>query len=227
MSYDPRTIAFMAEILYPPIQLATDVLQGIHNKLFQQPEIAYQNFQVAPDGVHLTNLPESPGATSAVTFLPDRFVIREELRATTLEDFVTRMVNVTGISLQELGIEASVGQQFVVRSLVTPRHVTDSREFMTQRMLGGPVENWQKLGRPMDSLGVRFTFPQHEDQSELFNVRIETWNQDPRSIWIENVGTFTPPVPAAEVPSLSAHMSSTYRFVTGPVCDFVSSFDTP
>ena len=227
MSYDPRTIAFMAEILYPPVQLQTDVLQGIHNRLFQQPEISYQNFQVAPDGVHLTNLPESPGANSSVTFLPDRLVIREELRATTLEDYATRLVNVTSVALTEIGIQASVGQQFVVRSLVTPRHVKDSREFLSQRMIAASPEAWQKLGRPMDSLGLRFTFPQHDGQNELYNVRIETWNQDPRSVWIETVGTFTNPIPVGEAPELSPLMSSTYRFLTGPVCDFIQEFDTP
>lgn len=227
MSYDPRTIAFMAEILYQPVQLATDVLQGIHNRLFQQPELSYQNFQVAPDGVHLTNLPTAPGANSSVTFLPDRLVVREELRGTTPEDFATRMVNVAGISLQEIGIPASVGQQFIIRSLVTPRHVKDSREFLSQRMLAGSPDAWQQLGRPIDSLGLRFTFPQHEGNHELYNVRIETWNQDPRSIWIENVGTFTSPISVDAVPELSTLMTSTYRFLTGPVCDFIQEYDTP
>ncbi len=227
MSYDPRTIAYMAEILYQPVQLATDVLQSIHNRLFQQPELSYQNFQVAADGVHLTNIPDSPGANSSVSFLPDRLVIREELRSTTLEDFATRMVNVVGISLGELNIPQSVGQQFIVRSLVTPRHVRDSREFLSQRMLSGTMQTWEKLGRPMDSLGLRFTFPQHEDQHELYNTRIETWNQDPRSIWIENVGTFTRPIPVESAPELSTLMTSTYRFLTGPVCSFIQEYDTP
>ncbi len=225
MSYDPRTIAFLAEVLFPPVQLATDVVQGIHNTLFQKPELSYQSFQVAQDGIHLTNLPDNPGAVSSVTFLPDRLIIREELRGTTLEDFATRLVNVAGISLETLHIPVSVAQQFVIRSLVTPRYITDSREFLSQRLMGGSMDTWNKLGRPFDSLGIRYTFPQHEDRQELFNVRVETWNQDPRSIWIENVGSFTQALQAADVPQMSTLLTKTYRFLTGPVCDFIHDFD--
>ena len=65
MSYDPRSIAFTAELLYPPHQLRADLVQSIHNTLYRQPAIGYQNFQVAPDGIHLTNLPQAPGQISS------------------------------------------------------------------------------------------------------------------------------------------------------------------
>ena len=227
MSYDPRTIAFLAEILYPPVQIAPDSVQGIHNTLFRQPELGYQSFQVADDGIHLTNMPETPGSVSSVTFLPDRLILREELRATTVDDFATRLVNVAGVSLKALEIPVTVAQQFVVRSLVTPRHVTDSREFLSQRLMAGSGDHWEKFGRPFDSLGFRYTFPQHDDRPELYNLRIETWNQDPRSVWIENVGSFTQPIPAGEMPQLSTHLASTYQFLTGPVCSFIAEFDRP
>ena len=226
MSYDPRTIAFLAEVLFPPVKLAPKVVQGIHNSLFQKPELSYQNFQVAQDGIHLTNLPGAPGAVSSVTFLPDRLVVREELRATTLEDFATRLVNVAGISLKQLEIPVSVAQQFVVRSLVTPRHVKDSRNLLSQRLIAGSTDTWRKLDRPLDSIGLRLTFPQHGENRELFNVRIESWNQDTRSLWIENVGSFTRPIRPEEVPQLSTSLNSTYDFLAGPVCDFIEQFDT-
>ena len=91
------------------MQLAADKVQDIHNALYHQSEVSYQNFQVAPDGIHLTNVPEQPGAVSSASFGPDRLVLREELRATTLEDFATRVVNVTSQSLQTLGIADVTG----------------------------------------------------------------------------------------------------------------------
>ena len=80
MSYDPRTIAFAAEVLYPPQQLRADLAQAVHNTLYRQPGRGYQNFQVAQDGIHLTNLPQAPGQVSSATFHWDRLVLREELR---------------------------------------------------------------------------------------------------------------------------------------------------
>ncbi|MHC4516017.1 MAG: hypothetical protein ACYTGW_08295 [Planctomycetota bacterium] len=225
MSYDPRTIAFLAEVLFEPIELASDTVQGIHNTLYRRPEISYQNFQVAQDGIHLTNLPEVPGSVSTATFLPDRLVLREELRGVTVEDFAARLVNVASISFEALQIHASHAQQFVIRSLITPRHVPDSREFLSHRMMAASGPHLHKLGRPIESLGVRYTFPQHDDQKEVFNVRIETWNQDPRSIWLENVGQFSQPMTTENIPALSDHLFSTYRFLIGPVCEFLADFD--
>ncbi len=226
MSYDPRTIAFLAEIIYPPMELRADAVQTIHNSLFKQTELGYQNFQVAPDGIHLSNLPQKPGSVSMATFAPDRLIIREELRATTVEDFATRVVNVASVSFQTLGVQASLAQQFVVRSLITPRHVQDSREFLLQRVIAAPQPSWDAMGRPMQRVGLSFTFPATETEDQLYNVRIETWNQDPRSVWIENVGSFTKPVPSERTPDLSNLLFSTYKFVTGPLSRFLQQFDT-
>ncbi len=93
MSYDPRSIAFCAEVIYPPQHVRADLVQNIHNSLYQQPQVGYQNFQVAADGIHLSNLPQAPGQVSVATFTGDRLIIREELRGASIEDFATRVVN--------------------------------------------------------------------------------------------------------------------------------------
>ncbi len=227
MSYDPRTIAFMAEVLFPPIELKAPAVQEIHNALFKQPEISYQNFQIGPDGIHLTNTAQTPGAVSAASFAPDRLVIREELRATTVEDFATRLVNVGSIAFRTLGVQASVAQQFVVRSLISPRHTENSTEFIVGRMIGAPDEAWAQFGRPMQRAGLSFTFPQTGEHPQVYNIRIETWTQDPRSLWIENVGSFTGQVAAERLPDLSNLMFSTYKFATSQAMAFIGHFDRP
>jgi hypothetical protein len=227
MSYDPRTIAYMAELVFPPMELKLQQVQTIHNSLFSRPEIAYQNFQLAPDGVHLSNTPQSPGSVSAVTYRADRMIVREELRGITVEEFATRLVNVAKLSFQTLGIPSTVAQQFVVRSLVTPRHVADSREFMARRVIGAADEAWAAFGRPMQGVGLQLTFPRTENKPEVFNVKIETWNQDPRSLWIENVGLFTQPTPSANLADLTGCLYTTYKFITGPVSRFLNGFDRP
>jgi hypothetical protein len=227
MTYDPRTIAFLAFVQYQPINLAAEAVQGIHNTLFQRPEISYHNFQVAQDGIHLSNLPNAPGAVSSVVFQPHQMVVSEELRSTTLEDFATRLVNVVGISMRHLRIPAAISYQFVIRSLVTPRHVKDSREFLSQRLIAGGNETLQGFGRPLGSMGLRFSFPPHEDHVGMFNVQIEPWMQDPRSVWIENHGQFTDRIAADDLPQITTALTRTYRFLTGQVCEFIQGFDIP
>lgn len=227
MAYDPRSIAFLAELLYPPQQLRADLVQSVHNALYRQPTIGYQNFQVAPDGIHLSNLPQGPGQVSSASFTWDRLVLREELRGTTVEDFATRVVNVASIAFQTLGVPATVAQQFVVRSLVSPRHCRDGREFLSQRLMAPAGAAWPAFGRPTQSIGVRFVFPPTESQRETFHVRIETWPQDPRALWLENTGSFAGPITTGEAPQLAGLLDSTYRYLAGPVCEFLTTLDTP
>jgi hypothetical protein len=227
MTYDPRSIAFAAEILYPPQQLRADLVQSVHNALYRQPAIGYQNFQVAPDGIHLTNLPMQPGQISQATFAWDRLVLREELRGTTVEDFATRLVNVTTIAFQTLGITTSLAQQFVVRALIAPRHHRDGREFLSRKLVAPGADAWQVFGRPLQALGVRLVFPPHAGGREAYHVRVETWPQDARSLWLENTGSHAAPLAAADAPQLAEMLFATYRYLSGPVCDFLAALDTP
>lgn len=227
MSYDPRTIAFCAEILHPPQQLRADLVQSVHNTLYRQPVLSYQNFQVAPDGIHLSNPPQAPGQISTASFTWDRVVLREELRGTSVEDFATRVVNVVTTTYQTLGLTLSLAQQFVVRSLIPPRQFRDGREFLAQRLFAPGADAWERLGRKPQALGARFVFPATEQGQETYQVRIETWPQDPRSVWLENTGSFPTPIGIADAPRLANHLYSTYRFLTGPVGEFLSALDTP
>jgi hypothetical protein len=226
MSYDPRTIAFVAEILFPPMQLRADQVQGVHNSLFRQPALGYQSFQVAADGIHLTNLPQTPGQVSSASFQPDRLVLREELRGATVEDFATRVVNVTKAAFAALSIGASLAQQFCVRSLIAPKHLRDGREFLSRKVLAD-ADALAAFARPLQSLGLRLMLPPTETQRAGHQVRIETWPQDPRSLWLEVTGTFAGALSANEIPQVADHLYATYGFLTGPVADYIARHDQP
>jgi hypothetical protein len=227
MDYDPRTIAFAAEILHPPQQLRAELVQSVHNALWRQPAVGYQNFQIAPDGIQLSNLPQTPGQVSSATFTWDRLVLREELRGTTPEDFAARVTHVVTAAYGALGIATSLAQQFIVRSLVAPRHYRDGREFLSRRLVAPGAEAWQSFDRPMHSLGVRFVLPPAPGGVETYHVRIESWPQDQRSIWLENTGSFPTPTAVTDVARLGQQLDATYRYLCGPVCAFLATLDTP
>ena len=227
MSYDPRTIAYQAEFLHAPREITTNSVQEVHSTLFGTPELSYQNFQVAPNGVHISNPVSSPGAVSSVTFAGDRIVFREELGGITVEDFATRVVNVTRIAYEKLGIPASLAQQIMIRSLITPESC-DGARFMMERLMRATSQDWEVFGRPVHSAGLRLTFTDPGNgQQQLFNVRVEPWLQDTRSLWLENAGSFAQPTTTDNLPILGEHVFSTYRFLTGPLSSFLSGFDHP
>jgi hypothetical protein len=235
VSYEPRTIAFLAEIIHQPRQPAPPKLQAVHNRLFQQPEIAYQNFQVAADGVHLTNPATRPGEVSSASFLADRLVLREEFRPGTVEDFATRVVNVASIGFAETEVATCLARQFVVRSLVSPRSSNDSRTFVAERLLAGGASALQAFGRPLQTVGLRFAFPPSPPRDGesanaaqgSFHVRVEPWVQEPRSLWLEVAGSYTQPTSTSALPSLSDGIWATYHFLTGPVLEWLARVDEP
>jgi hypothetical protein len=227
MSYEPRTIAFGAEVIHQPISLRPEVIQSIHNSLYQNRDHGYQNFQVAADGIHLSNPAQAPGSVSMVTFLPDRIILREEFRPCTVEEFAARLVSVTSISYRTLQVPMTLAQQFWTRSLVNTHHVRDSREFVANRMLEGGQSSLGCFRRPLFTLGLRYTFPQSEGNSQIVNLRIEPWPQDPRSLWLEVIGQLTHPTTVDNLPELSSGLYSTYKFLTGPTFDYIGQFDKP
>jgi len=226
MSYDPRTIAFVGELLFPPMQLRADFVQSVHNSLFRQQGLGYQSFQIAADGIHLTNLAQGPGQVSSASFLPDRLVVREELRGTTVEDFATRLVNVANTAFAALAIPISLAQQITVRSLVTPKQGRDGREFLARRVLA-VGDALAGFARPLQALGLRLAFPPTDEQRAAHQVRIETWPMDQRSLWLEVTSTYAGAIPTAQLPQVADHLYTTYGFLTGPVGTFLAAHDNP
>ena len=227
MSYDPRTIAFGAEIIHQPIALRPETVQSVHNALYGQAELSYQNFQVAADGIHLSNPAQTPGCMSLVSFLPDRIIIREEFRPCTVEEFATRLVNITSLSYRTLNVPVTLAQQFWTRSLVNTQHVKDSRDFVNDRLLAGGAASVDRFGRPLQMAQVTYTFPQTENDRGIFNLKIAPWLQDTRSLWLEVNGQYAQPVTVENLPQLSDCLYSTYRFLTGPAFDYLGQFDKP
>jgi hypothetical protein len=226
VSYPIRSIAFLSEILHPPVELQAKTIQELHGELFEDASFSYQNFNLAPEGIHLANQPEQPGQVSSVSFLPDRIQFREELRGLTMEEFGGKVKEIVRRAAARLCFPLVTAQQFVVRSLLNPRHHPDSRAFLAQTLCRLPEPQLAQLQRPMGLFGLKLVFPQTPDGDDsLFAVRVESYSQDPRSIFVENVGTFTHcPIPG-ELQRLGENLEKTYHFLADRVTAFLESFD--
>ncbi len=74
MSYQPRTIAYLAEVMHPPLAPDPRAIQRLHNEFFQENDPTYTSFHVSDSGPTLSNPASRPGAVSSVSFLQDRTV---------------------------------------------------------------------------------------------------------------------------------------------------------
>ncbi len=217
----------MIEVLHPPMELKAASVQEIHNELYKTQEFAYQNFTVGPEGITLANPSETQGAVSMANFLPDRVQVREELTGTHIDDFVRRLERLLKTSIEKLGLPILVARQCVVRSLITPRHYGDSREFLGTAICGLRGEHLQDYQRPVGLFGLKLIFPAAEGHNDVHTLRLESFNQDPRNVFIEDVATFTQPVMPDGLEQVGEDMRRTYDFVKTRALAFLGRFDAP
>lgn len=234
--YDTRTIAFICELMHPPAQPDTGAVQRVHNSFFQDGNPPYTSFAITPMGPVLTNPSTRPGAVSQAVFLPDRYQFREELGALTCEDFSARVRQVSEAVSAQTGLKNFSGQQVTIRSLVNPRHYKDSRELLRKGLfqLQEPIPHFEY---DPAIWGVRMVFPPHEQQGDAAEfdedrptanaLRIESYAQDTRSLFLENQGSFGQIAAQDGLDILEKNILSAYEFLTERGLGFVASFDQP
>jgi hypothetical protein len=224
MHYTPRTIAFLAELLHPPMVADPAPIQRIHNLLFQSSRPDYASFTVGPEGAVLSNPPNAPGAVSSATFLGDRVQFREESTGLSLEDFTERMVRIVQLIIQEKQPQIFTGLAITVRTLVNPKQFVDSRSFIKSGVCG--FSNQQmNFGREPQLFGLRLVFPPTPEEPQAFALRIESFANDARSVFIENQGTFGPSMIQNASEDIAAKIQATYSFLTERSLGFLAQFD--
>ncbi|GJM20780.1 MAG: hypothetical protein DHS20C15_06950 [Planctomycetota bacterium] len=229
MTFGLRSLAFVAELIHPPVQHEAANLQRLHGQLFGDAGSSYRDFRVVQGGCQLSNatggLPGSP--VSLVNVLADRVQVREEQTGVSREDFEARLVGFATKALEQLSMNMFMVQQFAVRAVLNPHANEDSRAFLLNHVMGldddqlGGFENTPNLA------GLRLSFPPSADHQGVFNARLESFSQDNRSVFLENVGTFGRPVTLNGdlADQLTTRFGATYDFLQNRLVDFVDRFD--
>ena len=225
MNYAPRTIACLSELIHPPSQPDPAVVQRIHNELFQSSEPTYKSFAVTPTGAVLSNPVSRPGAVSAASFLVDRIQFREELSSLTVEEFATRVRRITERFVDLAGLQVFTAQQVTIHTLVNPRHFQDARAFLHGGMFGFERET-EDFGRGLQLLGLRMVFPPSEGQPNAHALRVESYNDDVRSLFIENQASFPPILSARGLEVVEENVEAAYAFLVERALSFIGRFDS-
>lgn len=224
MTYPTRTIALLCELLHPPVPPDPRPIQRLHNEMFEGGQPAYAGFQVSPLGPVLSNPVATPGGVSQVAFLGDRLQFREERGSLTHETFATQVREIAERAAPLRNVPVYSGQQVVLRSLVNPRTTADTRAFLQNRMFGFGTE-LDTLGREPQLVGLRLGFGPESGENNAFGLRIESYNPDPRSLYIEVQGSFGPAVASQGLEEVERNVLSTYDFLVDRILPFLGHFD--
>jgi hypothetical protein len=221
-AYPTRTIAYICELFHPPQPPATEVIQKLHNRYFEEGTPPYSSFAVTPAGPILSNPGTQPGALSQVAFLTDRMQFREELGAMTAEEFGERVRVVASDAAHERQIEGFIGQQVTIRTLVNPRKYDSACKYMRDGLLGfgDMVQTFE--GEPQ-IYGLRMVFQPNQACRNM--LRIENYVQDPRTLFLENQSSFGPLRTADQANLLEENVTDAYGFLVDKAASFVQAFD--
>lgn len=227
MSHALRSIAFGAELIHPPVQHDPRTLQALHAELFGDAECAYRDFKLLAGGAMLSNafggLPGTP--VSSLTLLPDRIQVREEQTGAGSDDFERRIEGIARTALSNLPMAVLLVQQYVVRAVVNPDSTDDARAFMLRDVFGFDEQVLAPLVETPTLAGLRLAFPPRAADAGIFNVRLESFSQDNRSLFLETIGTFSRPVQKGDVEPVGERFGATYAFLEDRLLGFVHRFD--
>ncbi len=224
----PRTVAANCEILHAPHEIDPRAVQRVHNQLFESGDPDYHGFAITPLGAVLSNAGGSVGQVSSAAFLIDRLQFREEHSSLTIEDFASRVRRVAElVSSQCQGqgpglVHAGMG--VTLRALVNPRAFRDSREFLRDAVLRFG-EELGEFGRAPGLFGLRLVFPGSSEHPSTHALRIESFQSDPRSLFLENQASFPLTIAEHGWGQVEQNILEAYRFLVERSIAFVACFD--
>ncbi|MCA9001684.1 MAG: hypothetical protein KDB61_07165 [Planctomycetes bacterium] len=234
MTYEPRTIALHCDLHHAPMPPDPGPVQRLHNEMFQTGAPPYSSFAVTPVGPLLSNPAPVPNRVSQVVFMADQLQFRDEFAGLGYENFADRVQAIAGNYAEARGFANYLGQKVTLRSLITPKHYRDARQFLDRSMFrfrGHVGEEASTIARyfdsPADLYGLRLAFPGPGLTPSNIGLRIESYSADPRSLFVEVQGAFGTKDADQGPVDAASHIHELYTFLETRTLPFIQHFDKP
>lgn len=216
-------LGYATQLLYPPRILNKDLLRKMYVELANILNLTESKELL--DGINFIS--QSPGKRESTKYLikTDRTVVQTAFTTTSLDFFCRKVEAVVKQMVRKFKIPIFISQVCTVRLLATPKPTNDSREFIGNMVCGFQKENLSLLARPMQTVGIRFYFPQVQNNLFDFNVKVESRMEDVTKIWLENTARFFRPIPNDTISVIHDNLSKTREFLTKNIADFLAQYN--
>ncbi len=219
---EPRTIARNIDFLHIPVQHNPELLRDLYLEVSRS--CGYENFIRVGNGARLETIGEG-GGFSRLTFANDRISFQEEHNNISLENQFRRVEEVIKVTSSKLGIPIYICRNVTLRAVASAP--TNSSQFLTENLFQVGPEEMSPFGRNGHLVGFRMHFPPKEPKGGLHQIRIESYLRDPRSLFLENMGTFKLPLQPSETARIKSELSEVDDFVHERMSKFLDQFPRP
>jgi hypothetical protein len=204
-----------------PLEHTPEKLREVYNEVCRT--CGYENFLRIQGGARIERR-EGEGF-SQLSLLGDRIQLTEDHTGISVEQFGRKAVAVIATALRTLGIPLILVQQTTVRITSTPNNFKNASEYLARSVFKIHSDELETFGRPTSVFGFRLVFPPTLEQPHNFNVRVECYVRDGRSLYVENVGTFKSPIQPSNTDQIEKQAQLTSDFLVNNVVKFLSTFD--
>jgi len=223
MLSEPRTVTFRSEIVHIPVTQAPERLRAAFSELCRR--CGYENFIRTTVGARIERPSGEGEGTGRVVFSSDRIEVFEDDAQISVHEYVARLQSVLEVAVSALGIPVFLVQQTTLRTIATPLANPGGEQFIGRRLFRVAADDLEALGRPVRLFGVRLVFPSRSAEEPSYDVRVETYARDPKSLYIENQGVFKVPIAPADLRVAGERVQATAEFISEKICPFLSHLD--
>ena len=229
MHPESQIIHFGTELIHPP-HLHEEA--ELHDFYYRLSKVKYcgcdfKEFRIIPGGAEMSTTVGRVHSVCRVT--EDRIHISEDWTTLSTEEFVARVRETVKVYIDIFDIRFFVLQTSAIRALLATTNFDDARVFLAERVcrLSGSEEIFPSFeNRPVQMFGLRLMFPSTGEENRRFNIRIESFNQDPKRIFVECISDYEGPPITEENPDLiGQNIERALEFSTKNVLNFLSRYD--
>lgn len=223
MDVSTRLYSLAVEAVFMPAQLDEKKCREIFGRISESHSIA--TYQSLSDGSVLMSSKDEKTNLARYRISRDRLGISYEFCAQSLnyyqamaDDFLKVFISVTGNALFLM-------HSVIIRKLVNIKGVEDGRAFLIGKVASMKDENFRPFGRPLHAFGTRLFFPPLQEDPAAFEVKIESWMEDYRTLFLECAGVYSVPVDLKiNSAGISADVVRTDGFMDKNAIGFLSQF---
>jgi hypothetical protein len=204
-------LAQVSTLRFPPAALTAAHFREVFNKLSA---IGTFNFLVGADSVELVSPPREGGDQLKIGLTKDTVQVSFDPTSKSAEFAAEELVGIVKEIAGVLPIPIFIHQVHVLRKTMPMAGAMDARAFLMQEIVRVPPGRLAAWKRPFAAAGVRFIFPpQQMNDLSAYDLKIESFLQDPAKLFVENTASYLMPMPAGQWDVLKANLADANRFL--------------